>query len=303
MTEPDYAAYFPPDRQQAASLKPRQTWWPWNGHHVHIARAPRPDAHVRLLLIHGAGGHSGALWPFAALLADLDLDVAAVDLPLYGYTASPDPAAVRYQDWVQLLVDLVRAEHDDRPLILLGASIGGMLAYEAAARTDVVAAVVATCLLDPRDRRARARMTRYGRLGAIAGTFTTLVRGPLAREMIPMSWVADLRKMSRDRGLSELCADDPRGGGARVPLGLLASYLRFRHTPPELMSTPVTLVHPNHDAWTPIELSIHVLRRVAAPAHLVMLRQCGHFPVEEPGLTDLLDTIASLAREIADTSL
>ncbi|MPY81187.1 MAG: alpha/beta fold hydrolase [Actinophytocola sp.] len=42
---------------------------------------------------------------------------------------------------------------DDRPLVLFGASMGGMLAYEAAARTRQ--AVVATCLLDPRDPGAR----------------------------------------------------------------------------------------------------------------------------------------------------
>ena len=251
-----------------------------------------------MLLVHGAGGHSGALWPIAALLASRGIDVSAVDLPLYGRTTSPDPTAVRYDTWIDLLVDLVEAEHDHRPLVLLGASIGGLLAYEVAARSPHVAAVAATCLLDPGDWRARTHMTRAAALGVLGGPLSALARGGLERTMVPMNAVANLRRMSRDRALSRLCAIDPRGGAARVPLGFLASYLRFAHTPPERNRTPVTLLHPGRDAWTPIELSARVLSRAAGPAELVVLRECGHFPVEDPGVTDLVDAVAGLARRL-----
>ncbi|GAA2181805.1 alpha/beta hydrolase [Brooklawnia cerclae] len=299
MTQTAYAAFFPAARQSAAALEPQESWWPWRGHRVHVARARRPDAAARVLVVHGAGGHSGAVWPLAALLADRGLDVAAVDLPLYGRTVSPDPNGVRYGDWVDLLVDLVAAERDARPLVLLGASIGGMLAYEVAARSDDVDAVAATCLLDPRDWRARARMTRFGILGVLAGPLTGLTRGPFARTTIPVKWVANLSRMSRNPNLTRLCAGDPRGGGARVPIGFLTSYLGFRHIAPRAASTPMTLVHPAEDAWTPVELSVRVLRRAVASTTLVLLRECGHFPVEEPGLTDLIDTIVSLAADVA----
>lgn len=75
----------------AAEHEPEATRWAWRGHDVHIARARSAEAPVRVLVIHGAGGHSGALWPLAALLAERGLDIAAVDLPLYGRTAVPDP--------------------------------------------------------------------------------------------------------------------------------------------------------------------------------------------------------------------
>ncbi|OYN90495.1 alpha/beta hydrolase [Parenemella sanctibonifatiensis] len=299
MTASRYAAFLPPDRRPAAELAPEETWWSWRGHDIHIARARSSDAPARVLVIHGAGGHSEALWPIAALLADQGLDIAAVDLPLYGRTSSPDPAGVRYDDWVRLLVDLVEAEREARPLILLGASIGGMLAYEVAARSPHVAAVAATCLLDPRDWRARAHMTRFGPLGILGGPLSALARGRLARTMIPMSWVANLSKMSRNPGLSRLCATDRLGGGAKVPLGFLASYLRHRHAPPESMATPVALLHPSEDAWTPVELSMRTLRRLASPSSVVMLRQCGHFPIEEPGLTDLLTAVVDLAESVS----
>ncbi|MEV6323961.1 alpha/beta fold hydrolase [Nocardia sp. NPDC051787] len=109
-----------------------------------LARAEVPEARVRVLMIHGAGGHAGLLWPFAAVAAHEGVEAMAVDLPLYGDTVEPRPRTVRYRDWVDLLTQFVCAEteSDDRPLVLFGASMGGMLAYEAAARTRAVAHVV-----------------------------------------------------------------------------------------------------------------------------------------------------------------
>ncbi len=297
MTTNPYAAFLPAGQRAAGALEPEETWWAWCGHNVRIARARRPGASARVLVIHGAGGHSAALWPLAAQLAERGLDVAAVDLPLYGRTTSPQPETVRYEDWVQLLSDLVEAEHDERPLILLGASIGGMLAYEVAAHSSLVTTVAATCLLDPRDWRARAHMTRFGPLGILGGPLSALARGRVASSMIPMRWVANLSKMSRNPRLSRLCATDPRGGGAKVPIGFLASYMRYRHAPPEQATTPIALLHPSRDAWTPVELSMRVFRRLASPDKVVMLRECGHFPIEEPGITDLVSAILQLAEK------
>lgn len=296
MTPNPYAAFLPPEWRSAAGLDPEETWWYWRGHKVHIARARNLEFSTRVLIVHGAGGHSAALWPIASLLAEQGLDVAAVDLPLYGKTVSPQPANVRYEDWVQLLIDLVEAEDDGRPLILFGASIGGMLACEVAAHSPHIASVAATCLLDPRDWKARAHMTRFGPLGILGGPLSSLARGRIAKTMIPMNAVANLSKMSRNPDLSALCATDSLGGGAQVPLGFLASYMRYRHASPEAMRAPVTLLHPALDAWTPVELSMRVFRRLASPDKVIMLRECGHFPIEEPGITDLVTAVIELSK-------
>src|SRR5699024_3357539 len=101
-----------------------------------------------------------------------------------------------------------------------------------------------------------------------------------------------------DPELSRLCASDPLGGGALVPLGFLASYMRHRHAAACAVSVPVTLVHPAEDGWTPVGLSLRVLDRLAGPTDTVMLRECGHFPVEEPGLSDLVDAVRSIVGRI-----
>lgn len=60
------------------------------------------------------------------------------------------------------------------------------------------------------------------------------------------------------------------------------------------MHTPVTLARPAKDAWTPVEISTRWLGRISAPTNLIMLRQSGHFPIEDPGLGDLIDTLTGV---------
>ena len=299
----DYRSYaeFLPARYVENLAPPTSTWWPWRGNRVHIARAPAPEADVRMMLIHGGGGYSGALWPVATVAAG-GVDVLAPDLPLYGDTVAAQPSRVRYQDWVALLTDLVRAERaaDPRPLILFGASMGGMLAYEVAARTGQVAAVVATCLLDVSDPAARAAATRYPFLGRPAPAVLRALDPALGRLRVPIRWLADMTQMSTDPALSRLCAADPRGGGASVPLGFVSSWMSFRHTASEdFTAAPVTLVAPTADTWTPPELSIRFMQRVSAPTTLVTLENCGHYPIEEPGLDQLRTAMLTVRDQVA----
>lgn len=286
-----YTAFLPLEHRSGVDAE--HSWWPWRGRRIHLARAPRPQAPVRLLVVHGIGAHSGALWPLASAVRDVDL--TAVDLPMFGRTVC-DVRETRYLDWLELLVDLVEAEDDGRPLIILGASLGGMLAAETAARSDRVDHVLATCLLDPSEWPTRKVITRFGAAGVLARPLAHLVGGPLNNVMVPISAVAGLSRISRSPGLAKLCAADRFGGGATVPLGFLASYLR--HTPQLPAATPITLLHPEMDDWTPPGVSEGVLAKAEGPTEIVLLRECGHFPIEEPGISDLLAKIGEIVTEL-----
>ena len=116
-----------------------------------------------------------------------------------------------------------------------------------------------------------------------------------------MRWVAPMHAIARDPALSRLCAKDSRGGGSRVSLGFLASYLFSKpEVPPqEFREIPVTLIHPTQDRWTPPEMSLAFLRHLAAPTRHVPLEGCGHFPVEEPGLTRAVEVLREVLEGVA----
>lgn len=278
----------------------KSSTWNWRDSQVHLDRVGDPNAQVRMILVHGAGGNSSAMWPYAAAFSELGAYVTVPDLPGYGKTTTSNPGAIRYSDWQQLLVDLVREEDDERPLIIMGASMGGMLAYDAAAATGLASRLVVTCLLDPRDTAVRKRLTWHPYLASLAGPALRLFAGPLENVRIPIKWIADMRHIANSPGLVKEVLADKTGGGGRVPLGWMRSFLESTPLvePEDFHDTPVVMIHPGDDRWTPLMISYPFYKRIAAKKSLVILNGCGHFPVEEPGLSDLLAKVKELIEEV-----
>ena len=288
-------------RQLPADLRadpppPREsTWWRHGEVDVHVERVGDPDAPRRAVLLHGAGGHAAAMWPFAAAAAQRGMHVVVPDLPGYGRTRVP-PRAVRYPDWVALACDLLLAERKahDGPLLLVGASLGGMVAYDAATRTGAADRVVVTCLPDPRDPVVRRHITRPPWLGAAARPALRVLAGPLANVLVPVRWLTNMRAISNSPELVDLVVRDERGGGGRVPLGFLRSFLDSAPAvePEDATGPPFLLAHPAEDRWTPMSMSLRFFERLAAPKERLLLENAGHYPVEAPGVHQLVDAIA-----------
>ncbi|MEV4952049.1 alpha/beta fold hydrolase [Paenarthrobacter nitroguajacolicus] len=93
---------------------------------------------------------------------------------------------------------------------------------------------------------------------------------------------------------------DPTGGGGRVPLGWMRSYLESSPLvePEDFDQTPVLMVHPEEDRWTPLEISQPFFDRIAARKSLVLLENCGHFPIEEPGFTQMQEAVQHVIKSL-----
>ncbi|WP_349877672.1 alpha/beta hydrolase [Micromonospora sp. HUAS YX12] len=285
----DYQRFYPVHLRCGAGNAPAEEWWRWRDTDVHLDRWAAPDAPAKLILLHGAGGYGRMLAPYARLLTHASpLEVIAPDLIGYGMTRT-GKRPVAYHEWIDCVADLVATERarDVRPVFLLGASMGGMLAYSVAARGDV-AGLVVTCLLDPRDLAVRMRMTRIPTMGRIAVPMLHRMRwlDPLR---VPMRWVANMGAMSNDPALNMLVRADPSGGGNHVTLHFLRTFLSSAPPvePEQFTACPVLMTHPAADRWTPHELSMPFYDRIAANKQLVLLDRAGHLPIEEPGLTQL----------------
>lgn len=282
-----YQPFFPAQWRLTEQTAPAEEWWEGEGLRVHVDRY-RADGPLKVIVVHGAGGYSRLLSPLAVALARRGHEAVAPDLPGYGLTRAPARANT-WALWVRVLAGLVAAERarDGRPVVLFGASIGGPLSFHAAARAEV-AGLVATMLLDPRDPGARAVLGPPWVPGFAVGL---LDRMPPALDglRVPIRLVGNVGAIANDPALVRLIARDRRGGGNRVPLGFLRTFLTAAPPlePEEFDRCPVLVVHPERDAWTPVEHTRPVLDRLRAPHELVMLGNCGHFPLEEPGVTQL----------------
>lgn len=289
-----------PSLSSGAGAPSESTRWQWGDFDVHVLNVGSQDSPVQMVLLHGAGGNAAAMQPIAERLARLGAYISIPDLPGYGLTKVPDPAAVRYDHWHELATELVRTLKDERPMVVLGASMGGLLAYDAAAESKAADALVVTCLLDPREEAVRERLSWSPTLGRNALPLMRWLAGPLARLRIPVRLLADMSSISNSPELTKVVIRDPRGGGSWMPLVWMRSFLEWkvRIEPEHYPSIPVLMVHPGEDRWIPLEVSKPFFNRIAAPKELVVLENAGHFPIEQPGLDQMVAAVERLLAQI-----
>jgi alpha-beta hydrolase superfamily lysophospholipase len=298
-----YQSFFPPEYRLRPDETPKEEVFSWNGMRIHLDRYPVPSARAKLLILHGAGGYGRMLTPWGLFAQRHGFEALAPDMPGYGLTQT-NGAIIDYPMWVACTTALVAAERkrDGRPIVLFGGSMGGMLAYTVAAATNA-AGLVATCLLDMRQKSVQRHAARLPIFADLVPPLLRLLRFA-DRVKIPIRWLSNMRAMSTNPKLGELCAKDPLGGGTSVPLRFLRTYVDAVPSvePDHFTTCPVLLVHPKADAWTPVALSEEFFDRLACPKELVLLDECGHFPIEQPGMGEMEAAIVAFLRRVAGSA-
>jgi alpha-beta hydrolase superfamily lysophospholipase len=293
---------FLPDRMRlSAGREPAEEWWPWRGAEIHLDRYAAPAAPLTVVLLHGAGGYSRLVAPFGLLLHAHGYGVVIPDLPGYGLSLAP-AALFSYARWVDCAADLVEAEiqRTGRPVALFGMSVGGYLAYLAAAQGRKAAGVIASTLADPRLPIVRDQFARHPRLNRVLAPLLPPLAALFGGLRLPVRWFSNMKGIANDADLVRLACEDPIGGGNRVPLRFMRSLLAIRPAiePEDFDLCPVLLAHPAADRWTTIEASRPFFERIKGPKELVMLENCGHLPIEEPGGSRLEEAVVAFLRNL-----
>jgi alpha-beta hydrolase superfamily lysophospholipase len=163
--------------------------------------------------------------------------------------------------------------------------------------------IVGMTFLDQSSRKVRVD-TAFdpvtGFFGAVL--MALLARTPLRRLRVPMRWVSKMRTLVNNRAAKKACYADRTSAGNSVSVAFLDSYLNYRPvaTPEEFATCPVLLTQPAADRWTPLELSAPFLARITkVPVRTVLLDNAGHYPLEQPGLDQMVDAIAGFCGERA----
>jgi alpha-beta hydrolase superfamily lysophospholipase len=182
--------------------------------------------------------------------------------------------------------------------------MGGMLGYDATVRTRLPTGLVATCFFDPREPVARRGVVRWPWMLPIIEPLLMNLPMFLQGLPVPMRLVINMRAVANDPKLSEVIATDPRAGGCAMPAGFLRSILASEPlVPPEVFDVcPVLLVHPADDRWTDVTISRLFFDQLKVPKRLVMLGNAGHFPIEEPGVSDLRAALLNFLAERSQRS-
>lgn len=299
----DREALLPPHLRGGVAMR-RTTVERLGGCDVAVHRWGADGAPATLVLVHGGGGNGLLLAPLGVLAQREGFAAVAPDLPGYGLSRQPGRTRIRYDDWRRVVHDLVVAEHgrSGRPIVALGLSMGGRLAYEATATSGVPSWLVVTNLLEPTDPAVRPALTRWRWMGRVPPRLMG-VGGPLGDRLpVPMRWVADMAAIANDPRWVRALVADRSASGAWVPLGFLRTFLTEPPAvhPSRFTTCPVTLAQPGDDRWTPLEASLPMFRAITqVPTDVVTLDRCGHLPVEEPGASVLASLLVERLRRAA----
>ena len=161
---------------------------------------------------------------------------------------------------------------------------------------------MATTLADPRLPIVRDQFARSPRLNRLLSPLSAGRRSLRSAALrLPMRWFANMRGIANHPEVSRLLATDPVGGGNRVPLRFMHSLLSITPAiePEEFDVCPVLLAHPAADRWTTLEASKPFFDRIKAPKEFAMLENCGHFPIEEPGVIAAGASDGRISRQLA----
>jgi len=300
-----YQTFFPEAMRCTAETTPKEEWWQWNGLDVHIDRLAVPDAKLKVIVLHGAGAYGRVMAPAAVIARKHGWETVSPDLPGYGLTTVPRERFV-YPLWVDCITALIEAElaRDGRPIVLFGVSLGGLLAYQVAARSRRVAGLVATTLVDPRENEVRRGFARTELLGSAGLWLLENLWGVTDGLPMPMRYMSKMDRISNKRELASLCEHDPLGGGNWVPARFLRTLMSTAPDiePEDFKVCPVLLTHPGVDHMTDISLSRRFFDRLAAPKRMVVLEGASHMPTEHPGVDQMehavIDFMRALERDL-----
>ncbi|MHB8417790.1 MAG: alpha/beta hydrolase [Myxococcales bacterium] len=292
-----YQTFFPAKMRCTPETTPREEWWRWNGLDVHLDRSAVPESPIKVIVLHGVGAYGRIMAPAAVLARRHGFEVVSPDLPGYGLTRVPARRFV-YPLWVDCVRNLVDAElrRDGRPVVLFGVSLGGLLAYHAAASSGRVAGLIATTLADLREPQVRQGFARTALLGRAGLWLLSRLRRLTDGLPLPMRFITKMQRISNRPDLAALCAGDPLGGSNWVPARFLRTLVEAAPAiePEDFRVCPVLLAHPGVDRMTDIAFSRRFFDRLAADKRLVVLEGASHMPTEHPGIDQLEAAILEL---------
>lgn len=279
---------------------PKEEWWAWNGNNIHLDTYRNPNAKIKVILFHGVGTNGRQMSMILGKpLADRGYETIAVDMPGYGVTQVRKGKAISYDDWVQAGSDLIDVElaKDNRPVVLYGLSAGGMLTYHVAAKNKKVKAIVGMTFLDTSNQKVKDTVASNLFMSRVGTPITHLTaKTPLASMRVPMSWASKMSTLVNNKDALKVFMKDKTSAGNSVSLTFLDSYIHYKPElkPEDFDVCPVLLTQPEKDRWTPLDLSTPFLSRIdKVPVKTVILENAGHYPLEQPGLSQMVEAIDS----------
>lgn len=294
---------LPARNQIKKRSEPKEIYIRLKDNDVHLDCYLNSTARAKIILLHGVGGNGRLLSFIGVPLYKRGFEVIAPDLPGYGLTLGHSKN-VDYAEWIHIVNDLIDRElkKDGKPIFLFGLSAGGMLAYQVACINKKVSGLIATSILDQRIQEVRDASAINKFVSRTGIPALKLLFRMYKNVKLPMRYVANMRAIVNNEKLLRLLISDITSSGAMVSVKFMLSLLSATPAiePEKFNLCPFLLAHPEDDRWTPMELSLLFFNKLKCDKKSVVLENAGHFPIEQPGITQLEDCVVNFVNDVLD---
>ncbi|EMP56257.1 alpha/beta hydrolase fold protein [Marinobacter santoriniensis NKSG1] len=233
-----------------------------------------------VLLIHGMWSDADTMSEVRDAFSEQGYPVEALTLPHHAPRASHSAesrralAQTRLQDYVRFLVN--HASKLDRAPILVGHSMGGLLAQLTAARIPCERVILLSSA-------APAGINGLG-LSVFRTLGRNLLRFPLWRQATELGLanvqygIANAQSEAKQRDIFEHCGYE---SGMVTFQMTLAAFTRkaFANVEPDSISCPILIVGGTADRITPIRIQRQIAQRYGDRCKLVELPGCDHWTI------------------------
>jgi alpha-beta hydrolase superfamily lysophospholipase len=248
---------------------------------VQVRRWPADHPKRLVVLVHGYGEHIGRYAHVAEALAARGSTVIGPDHIGHGRSSGERALVESFEPMVDDLRRVVQAERGDLPVVMVGHSMGGLIAirYAQRHREDLAGLVLS---------------------GPAVGL------GPVMQEWLAASELPseplDATALSRDPAVGEAYVADPlvyHGGWKRPTLEAFVAADQAIAAGPGFGDLPLLYVHGADDPLVPVALARPVVERLVGPnSEVHVLKGMRHEVFNELGKEEVIDLVASFVERV-----
>jgi alpha-beta hydrolase superfamily lysophospholipase len=248
---------------------------------VQVRHWPAEDPARLIVLVHGYGEHIGRYEHVAQALVERGSAVVGPDHVGHGHSGGERALVEDFEGVVDDLRAVVQDARGDLPVVMVGHSMGGLIAtrYAQRHREDLTGLVLS------------------GPAVGLAPVFEDWLGAPE-----PPSDPIDVAVLSRDPAVGDAYAADPlvwHGGWKRPTLEAFVAADRAISAGPGFGDLPLLYVHGAEDQLVPVVLARPVVERLAGPdSDLRMLDGARHEVFNEVGKERTIELVADFAERV-----
>jgi len=248
---------------------------------VQVRRWPAADPARLVVLVHGYGEHIGRYAHVAEALAAGGSTVVGPDHLGHGRSAGARALVESFEPIVDDVRGVVQAERGDLPVVMVGHSMGGLIAIRYA-------------------QRHRSELAGLVLSGPAVG-LGPLMQQWLAAPELPADPL-DATALSRDAAVGEAYVADPlvyHGGWQRPTLEAFVAADQAITAGPGFGDLPLLYIHGADDPLVPVALARPIVEQLAGPdSEPRVLEGMRHEVFNEFGKEALIELVASFAKRV-----